>query len=368
VRGLVFSPRADPSWRLRLAVQAASVVAALLLGALVLRLAGVDPGAAYAAMAHASFLGGPYALSDTALKATPLILCGLGCALAFRMRLWNVGAEGQLLLGAWAATGVGSIWLPASTPRALMLPLMALAGMATGALWAALAGLLKARFRVSEILSTLMLVYVATHINNYFIFSAWSSGGFPLTPLFPTSARLPRLADAAGSLPALSGLTIHAGLAVALLAAAAAWVFWRFTRLGFEVEVAGDNPHVARAVGIPVGRNTVLVLALSGCLAGLAGMVEVSGVVWRLQERFSPGYGFTAIIVAWLARLHPAGVIVVSFLLGGLLVGGREVQPGGVGQVLQGLMLFTVVGGEFFVRYRVDWRRPPAPDTEASRG
>jgi len=340
-------PRHQPSPRRRAAVTALALVAGLALGALFLVAAGINPLAAYAAMARAAFFGGAYSLSDTAVKATPLILCGLGCALAFRMRLWNVGAEGQLLLGAWAATGVASAWLPADMPRLLMLTSMALAAMAAGALYAALAGWLKARAGVSEILTTLMLVYVATHWNNYWIFGPWSQGGFPLTPVFPASARLWRL----------SGLTLHAGFVLALLMAALVWWLLRRSRLGFEVEVIGDSPEVARSVGMPVARDVVLVLAASGALAGLAGMVEVSGVVFRLQERFSPGYGFTAIIVAWLARLHPGAVVVVALLLGGLLVGSREVQPAGIATMLQGLLLFCVVGSELFMRYRLVRRR-----------
>lgn len=346
-------PRVNVTWQLRAGVSLAGVVVALLLGALLLAISGISPWSAYVAMADAAFLGGAYAWSDTATKATPLILCGLGCALAFKMRLWNVGAEGQLLLGAWVATGLGSIWLPPDTPRMIMLTCMAVGAMVVGALYGAIAGVLKARLGVSEILVTLMLVYVATQFNNFWIFSAWSQGGFPLTPLFPSSARLPRLMDAASVYPWMSGLTVHAGLLLALLIAMVVSVLQSRTRLGFELEVTGDNPWTARSAGIPVARNTVLVMALSGALAGLAGMVEVSGVVFRLQERFSPGYGFTAILVAWLARLHPAAVVLVSVLLGGLLVGSREVQPAGIGMMLQGLMLSCVVGGEFLVRYQV---------------
>jgi len=337
-------------------IAAAAVCLALLLGGLFLLLAGVDPLAAYAAIGRAAFWGGAYALSDTAVKATPLILCGLGCALAFRMRLWNVGAEGQLLLGAWAATGVASFWLPATLPRPLLLTAMALAAVVVGAGYAALAGWLKARLNVNEILSTLMLVYVASHFNNFWIFGPWSQSGFPLSPQFAPSAQLWRLSDAAAAVPALSGITLHAGFALALLAAAAVWWLLRSTRLGFAIDVLGDNAACGRSVGIDVGRTTVLVLALSGACAGLAGMVEVSGVVLRLQERFSPGYGFTAIIVAWLARLNPALVVVVALLFGGLLVGSREVQPAGIAMLLQGTLLLVVVGSEFFARYRAQWR------------
>lgn len=351
-------PRLEAGLRLRLVVTSLAILLALLLGAVLLEIAGVDALAAYAAMSRAAFFGGAYSLSDTALKATPLIIAGLGCALAFRMGLWNVGAEGQLLLGAWAATALASFVIPASTPAWLMLPLMALAAMLVGGLYAALAGWLKARFDVSEILVTLMLVYIAVHWNNFWIFGPWSKNGFPLTPIFPAAARLPRLSDAASIFPALSGLTLHLGFGLAiLLAILFAWLLRR-TRLGWTITLVGDSPKTAHHVGLDVVKITVLVMFLSGALAGLAGMVELSGVVFRLQERFSPGYGFTAIIVAWLARLNPVAIVFVSLLLGGLLVGGREVQPAGIAQMLQGLLLFVVVGSEFFMRYRLvlKWR------------
>lgn len=353
---LQFVPRTGTRRSTRLLITLGAVGVALLLGAPLLWLSGIDPFRAYGVMLRGA-LGDRYAWSDTAVKATPLILCGLGCALAFRMKLWNVGAEGQLLVGAWAATGVGSIWLPGDISPLLMLPAMALAALAAGGLYAALAGWLRARLEVSEILTTLMLVYVATLWNNYWIFGVWSEGGFPLTPLFPDAARLPRLADLAATWPGLSGLTVHAGFPIALLTAALLRWLLRTSRLGFEIEVVGASPGVARSSGIPVASRTVLVLALSGALAGLAGMIEVSGVVFRLQERFSPGYGFAAIIVAWMARLHPGAVVLAGLLLGGLLVGSREVQPAGIGLMLQGLLLFVVVASELLIRYRPVWRR-----------
>ncbi len=333
----------------------------LALGAVLLELLGVPAGEAYAAILRAGFTGGWWALSDTLTKATPLMLCGLGCALAFRAGLWNVGAEGQLFLGAWAATGVATAWLPAGTPGALLLPLMALAGFAAGALWGALPGLMRARLGVSEILTTLMLTYVAVHWNDLFIYAVWSDRGFQMTPLFPAAAWLPRLSDLAAEHPSLAGLTLHAGFLVALAAAAALWLLMQRTRLGFELRVAGVSERVARAAGMPLGRNIVLSLALSGGLAGLAGMCEVSGVVHRLQQGFSPGYGYAAILVAWLARLHPAAVVLVSVLLAGLLSGAKQVQPGGIAMMLEGVILTSVVAADFLGRAS-SWRRAGRPD------
>jgi general nucleoside transport system permease protein len=327
-----------------------SVALALLVGALFLFLAGVDPLEVYRHILGAGFLG-RYALSDTAVKATPLILCGVGVAIAFRARLWNIGAEGQLLLGAWAATGVALYLLPPSTPRPLMLLAMMAAGFLAGAIWGAVPGLLKARLGTSEIITTLMLNYVAVQWINYFVFVPWSERGFQLTPQLPRSAWLPRLADT--GVAAFSGLTAHLGLVVAVLAAALFAVVLARTRFGFELRVVGDNPLAARAAGMSLPRTISLVMLLSGGLAGLAGTCEVAGVVHRLQDRFSPGYGFTAIIVAWLARLSPGAVVLVAFLFGGLLVGGKEIQPAGIPQMLQGIILFVVVSAETLLRYRV---------------
>ncbi|MDQ7030562.1 MAG: ABC transporter permease [Ardenticatenia bacterium] len=273
------------------------------------------------------------------------------------MGLWNIGAEGQLLLGAFMATGVALHWLPPETPRPLMLTAMALAGFAGGALWALVPGFLKARLNVNEIITTLMLNYVAVFWNNYFIYGPWSLRGFGLTAQFPKSAWLPRLADYARAVPAFRGLTAHAGILMGLACALVLWVVWRRSKWGFEVRVIGDNPNAARYAGMNLTRNILVAMALSGGLAGLAGMSEVAGVVHRLQERFSPGYGFTAIIIAWLAKLNPLAIVLVAYLFGGLLVGGDEIQPAGIAQMLQGTILFVVVGGEMLLQYRLRLER-----------
>jgi simple sugar transport system permease protein len=332
------------------------LVLALLVGAVLLRLAGANPWTVYGSMAELAF-GSAYAWSDTTIKATPLILAGLGVSIAFRMRLWNIGAEGQLFLGAWMATGVALFWLPRETPAFWMLTAMAVAGFIGGALWGLIPGVLKAKLNVNEIITTLMLNYVAILWNNYFVYGPWSERGFGLTPQFPRSAWLPRFTDYGDAVPALRGLTAHLGIFLAVILAVALWQVWQRTRWGFEVAVVGDNPRAARYAGINLARNIMLVMALSGGLAGLAGMSEVAGVVHRLQERFSPGYGFTAIIVAWLAKLNPLAIVVVSYLFAGLLVGGDAIQPAGIDQLLQGVILFVVVGGEMLLRYRIRWQR-----------
>ncbi len=344
-----------------------SVAVALVLGGFLLAGAGVDPVRAYTNMLEAAFLQ-PYSLSDTTVKATPLILAGLGVALAFRMKQWNIGAEGQLYLGAWAAAGVALRLLPRDTPAVLMISTMMLAGFMAGALWGAIPGALKAYLGVNEIITSLMLTYIGIAYSNYFVFGPWSERGFGLTPQFPRTAWLPRLSDLAEYDAAFRGLTAHLGIVFGLVAAVILWVILRRSKWGYQLRVIGDNPNAARYAGMNVKRNILLVMMLSGGLAGLAGMAEVAGVVHRLQERFSPGYGFTAIIVAWLAHLNPLGIILVSYLFGGLLVGGDVVQPAGIPLMLQGIVLFCVISGDLLARYRVRIeRRPAQPIAEETR-
>jgi simple sugar transport system permease protein len=332
------------------------VLVALVVGAGLLALTGARPWTVYQSMARLAY-GSAFGWSDTTIKATPIILAALGVSIAFRMRLWNIGAEGQLFLGAFMATGVALHWLPADTPTPLMLLAMGLAGFAGGAIWGVIPGLLKAKLNVNEIITTLMLNYVAIYWNNFFIYGPWSERGFGLTPQFPRTAWLPRFTDYAAEIPALRGITAHLGIFLAVLIALILAVVWSRTRWGFEVTVVGDNPRAARYAGMNLTRNIILVMALSGGLAGLAGMSEVAGVVHRLQERFSPGYGFTAIIVAWLAKLNPLAIILVSYLFAGLLVGGDAIQPAGIAQLLQGVILFVVVGGDMLLHYRVRLER-----------
>jgi ABC-type uncharacterized transport system permease subunit len=342
----------QPRW-LGLAVSTGAVIVALLLGAIVMAAAGGDPFRAYGFMVKAAF-GEAGVFSDTMVKATPLILLGAACAVAFSMKLWNIGAEGQFFLGAFGASAVVlTPLLPPETSPWIMIPAMILAGMLAGALWGFIPGILKAKLNVNEIITTLMLNYVAVNWNNFFIYAVWSEGGFQMTHKFPATAWLPRLADYAKQFPQLRGLTTHLGLVIALVAAVLAWWILYRSRWGYEIRLAGDNPRAAKYAGINISRNTVLVMMLSGALAGLAGMSEISGVVHRLQGSISPGYGFSAIIVAWLAKLNPLAVIPVSVLFGALIQAGREIQPSGVPKMIQGIVLVCLIGSDLLLRYRV---------------
>ncbi len=345
-------PRLEtPRW-LPWATTIGSVVVALLITALILWYVGADPIRSYRAIVLAAF-GSLGVFSDTLVKATPLILTGLACLLAFRMRLWNIGAEGQFYLGAWGATLIVEAVLGKDAPPWVFIPLMLISGFACGALWGLIPGILKARLNVNEIITTLMLNYIALYWVAFWVFGAWSERGFQLTPTFPRAAWLPRLTDYASLFRPFSGLTVHLGFVFAVLAAAGVWYLLNRTRFGYEIRLIGDNPNVAKYAGVNIAWMTILVFLLSGGLAGIAGMSEVSGAVHRLQDRISPGYGFTAIIIAWLSKLNPWAVIPVSILFGGLLIGSREIQPSGLARMLQGILLFTLISSEVLNRYRI---------------
>ncbi len=350
-----FEPRLQepPRWFPPL-VALGAVGVALILGGIVLAVVGGDPWRSYAHIARAS-LGNVGVLSDTLVKATPILLTSLACAIAFRMKLWNIGAEGQFIMGAFGASAVVlTPLLPPETSRWIMLPAMGLAGILAGAVWGLIPGFLKARFNVNEVISSLMMNYIAVSWVNFFIFAVWTEGGFQMSHLFPRTAWLPRLADYAKEFPVLRGLTTHLGLVIGILAAALLWFVLYRSRWGYEIRLIGDNPRAARYTGINIQRNVMMVMLVSGALAGLGGMSEVAGVVHRLQTSpIAAGYGFTGIIVAWLAKLNPFVIILASILFGALLLAGREIQPSGIPKMIQGIILVALIASDFLLRYRV---------------
>jgi simple sugar transport system permease protein len=314
---------------------------------------GQNPFAVYAAMLRGAF-GSSNSIAETLVKTIPLILTGLGVSIAFRMLLWNIGAEGQLHFGAIFATGTGLYIIP-NAPAPLMIPLLVLAGFIGGALWGLIPGFLRAYLKVSETITTLMLNYIAILFTEYLVYGPWKNPegfGFPGTRALPDAASLPRW-----------GTTrVHLGLLVALLAALVLAAIFHRSIWGYEIRVIGENERAARYAGINIRRNILLVMAVSGGLAGIAGMSEVTGIAHQLQRNLSPGYGYTAIIVAWLARLNPGAIVVVAFLFAGLLVGGDQLQismglPAAIAPMLQGTILFFLLAGESLARYRLVWSR-----------
>ncbi len=326
----------------------ASIVLAFFSGAVVLHFLGVSPLEAYGMMIKGS-LSDFYGISETVAKTIPLTMCSLAVALSFTMVVWNIGAEGQFVLGALACTALVR-YMDIDNPL-IMLAAMGIVASIAGGLWGGFAGFLKAKWNVNEIITTLMMNYIAILLLQYFVYGSWrdpTSLGFPMTPLFPEGARLPQF----------FGTRIHAGIFFALVLAVLIWVVVRKGVWGYEIRVSGQNPKAADYAGIRSARNVMLVMFISGAIAGLAGMAEMAGLHRRLQPGFAIGYGYTAIIIAWLARLHPVTIIFVSFLFGALFVGGENLQiamrlPLSSVQILQGLILFFLLGGEFFRNYRI---------------
>lgn len=345
--GIKLEKRLKPSAAFQYANPLLSVLLALLLCAVFLLLTGRDPVEVYSAMFGGAF-GSAYGLSETAVKAIPLALCALGIALAFRMQLWNIGAEGQFYMGAFAAS-----WLPLTfpdLPSAVMLPSMIILGMAAGAVWGFIPGFLRAKWRVNEIITSLMLNYIGILWVSYLVYGPWKDPqgmNFPLTAQFPDAAMLPTLA----------GSRIHIGALLVVVLVILFAIIFKNSRWGYEIKVIGASEQAARYAGMDIKKNIYLVMLLSGAICGLAGMTEVSGIVGRLQPGLSPGYGYTAIIIAWLAKLNPFAIVIVSILFGALQVGGYLVQtlgvPATVAAMLQGAVLFFVVGGEVFTTYRL---------------
>jgi general nucleoside transport system permease protein len=330
-------------------VSVLSIALALLFGGIILFLAGENPIQIYASMFSGAF-GDWNGVAETLVKTIPLLLAGLGVAVAFRMQLWNIGAEGQLYWGAIFATGVALFLIPGA-PGPVMVPAMVMAGFLGGGLWGLIPGALRAWFGASEIITSLLLNYVAILFSEYLVHGPWrdpQAFGFPGTPSLPASAWLPNW-----------GTTrVHLGLVFGLIAALVLWVMLRRTRWGYEIGVMGENPRAALYAGMPTKRTILLVMALSGALAGLAGMSEVAGIGHQLQRNLSPGYGYAAIIVAWLARLHPFGAVLVAFLLAAITVGGDQIQmslglPAAIAPMLQGTILFFLLGGDVLTRYRI---------------
>lgn len=364
---LRFERALAPSRAMRTAIPILSILLGLLTGAILLLLTGENPINVYRAMLDGA-LGDRYGLAETLVKQTPLLLTGLAVAVAFRMQLWNIGAEGQLYFGAIGATGMALFIVPADAPSWLMISGMVIAGLAGGALWGAIPGVLRATTGASETITSLLLNYVAILFTDYLVHGPWRNPngyGFPGTKTFPDNAWLPRY----------DTYRVHLGLLFGLIAALVLFVLFRRTRWGYEVGVMGQNDRAARYAGMPAKRMIVIVMLFSGALAGLAGMSEVSGIGHQLQRNFSPGYGYTAIIVAWIGRLNPFAIVVVSFLLAALLVGGDQLQtsvglPAAVAPMLQGIILFFLLGGDVLTRYRIRWVRngTTAPATTGERG
>jgi ABC-type uncharacterized transport system permease subunit len=293
-----------------------------------------------------------YAVGELVVKATPLLLIALGLAVCFRSNVWNIGAEGQYILGAVAASGV-ALMADKTTGGWIVLALL-LAGVLGGMAWAGLTALLRDRFNANEILVSLMLVYVAVQVLGYLVFGPWKDPNgynFPQTKSFEAVTRIPRLFD---------GSRVSIGVLFALVGVAGVWVFLFRTRAGFAQQVGGLAPAASRYAGFSSRRALWIALLVSGGMAGLAGALEVAGPIGQLTPYVPAGYGFAAIIVAYVGRLHPVGMVFSAILMSMFYIGGELAQSGlglpkSLTGVFQGLLLFTLLGCDTLVNYRLRW-------------
>ncbi|NUQ36485.1 MAG: ABC transporter permease [Caldilineales bacterium] len=324
---------------------------ALLLGAVLMALWGVSPLQGYRELFMGMF-GSAHSISESLLKATPLIIISLGIAIAFSASAWNIGAEGQFYMGALAATACALVFSQA--PGYLLWPLTLIVAMVVGGIWAALAGYLRARYGINEIIVTVMLNYIAMYFVQYMLASPLRETqargvGYPQTDVIPQTIWLPRLAP---------GLRLHVGFLLAVALVFVVYMLLRHTTLGYRLRAVGYNWRAARHAGIGVSNALIWAMGLSGALAGLAGQLEVTGVHRRLLWGISPGYGFLAIVVTLLGNRHPFGIFIAAILLAALDFGAQTMQRGtgvpvALVHTIQYLMVILVVGGGVLRTHRL---------------
>ncbi|MBF0280682.1 MAG: ABC transporter permease [SAR324 cluster bacterium] len=350
---LTLEKRLNFSTWTRIGISIAAVGIALIIGGIFLFAVGVNPLTAYGMVWNQVFMD-YWGWQDLMVKMIPFLLTGIAVAVAAQMKIWNIGAEGQLYLGAVAATWTALQWGDALSGW-VMIPVMILAAMFSGAMWAAVPGFLRAQFGVNEIITTLLLNYVAISWVDYLLYGPWrdpGSNNFPVTREFSESAQLPLFGDS----------SVHLGLILGLVAILIVYFILEKTKIGYQIRVAGDNLFAAQYSGFNIKWLTLAIVMVSGALAGIAGMGEVAGIHFRLKQNFSINYGYTGIIVAWLARNHPLAVIVTAFFMASVFVGGELMQlefrlPIAMVYLFEGIILFSVLGSEIFAEYKLKFKK-----------
>lgn len=349
---LVLEKRAERSALAALASPAIAVALTLATMAILFAATGKNPLSALNAY-FIQPLTDSYSLQELAVKASPLVMIAVGLALCYLANAWNIGAEGQFLIGAVAGSWI-AVTTQGTDAGPWVLPAMLLAAAAAGAFYALIPALCKVRFGASEILTSLMLVYVADLLLDYLVRGPWrdpNGYNFPTTAEFDPVATMPLL---------IEGTRLHIGVLLTLAVVIAAAVLLGRTITGFEIRVVGAAPRAARFGGFNADQLVILTFAVSGALAGLAGIIEVAGPVGHLQPGFSPGYGFTAIIVAFLGRLNPVGILIAGLFLALTFIGGEQAQiamkiPLDMTKVFQGILLFYVLACDSLILYRIRW-------------
>ncbi|MBE6906192.1 MAG: ABC transporter permease [Ruminococcaceae bacterium] len=338
--------RPDPSKTQDLLTRLFAVLCALVCASLLMAALGYNPFKVFGNIFIGS-TGTLHRIRETIIKTIPLAALSLGVAVAFKMKFWNIGAEGQFYMGAMAAAWVAFNFN--RLPMILMLPFMFCAAMLFGGLWALIPAFLKSKFKTSEILVTLMLNYVAVKWITYLQYGPWKdpkAAGFAKMPKFVNAAVLPKV------------FGVHIGWIIVLVLAVLVHILLNKTKFGYQVSVIGESEYTARYAGISVAKITLIAVIIGGGLCGVAGFMQASAIEHSLTDQLSAGLGFTSVITAWLARLSAPAIIVVSFLFAALLQGSAYIQtamqiPAAVAEVLQGIILFFVLGSEFFLNYKL---------------
>lgn len=337
--------KAEPSALVGNIMRISAVIAALIASAVVMAIIGYNPFEVFGKIVEGS-LNSTYRFSETINKTIPLVVLSLGIAVAFKMKFWNIGAEGQLFMGAYGASLVAFDFN--NLPMILLIPLMMISACIFGGLWALIPAILKTKFSTSETLVTLMLNYIAVKWISYLQYGPWKDPkaiGFPKIANFPDNAILPEV------------FGIHIGWIIALVLVVVIYILLNHSKLGYEISVLGESETTAKYAGMNVTKITLIAILISGGLCGIAGMMQASAIENTLSDKLSTGLGFTAVITTWLAKLSPPGIVVTSFLFAMLLQGGSYLQssmkiPSSVASILQGIIIFFVLSCEFFIRYK----------------
>ena len=345
---LKFEARTEPSRTMRYFSPLLAILLMLVFGLVLFKALGKNPAEGFQVFFLKPLKDG-YGISELFLKATPLMLCAVGVSIGFRANIWNIGAEGQLLMGALAGGWVALHFENSASP--LLLPAMVLAGALGGMLWAAIPAFLRTRFNASELLTSLMLVYIAQLVVSWLVHGPWRDPdgfNFPQTKMFQPHALLPILKQ---------GTRLNVSFLIALAALAAGWVFMNRSFLGYQMKVAGQAENASRYAGFSAKRTIWLGMLAGGFMAGIAGLGEVAGPMGQITAHISPGYGFAAMIVAFLGRLNPIGIFFASLLMSLLYLGGEQAQqylnlPSSISMVFQGLLLFFLLGSDVFIYFR----------------
>ena len=339
--------RDDFSAKQEAIVMAIAIALSIVAAGLILIIFGLNPIEVFGALIDGA-LGTSTRIASTLTKAIPLIITSLGIIVAFKMKFWNIGAEGQITMGAFGAMGI-ALYMPDGTPKFVALLLMFIAAVVCGGIWALIPAIFKAKWGINETIFTLMMNYIAIKFILYMQSGPWKD---------PSFNGFPRIATIADNFKLPTSFGVNIGWIFALIAAGFVFFLINYTKIGYEISVIGDSVDTARYAGMNIGKVIIISMLISGGLCGVTGMVQVSGVEYTLVSTIAGGCGFTAIITAWLSKLKPAVCVAVCFAFAVLVQGGDFIQislgvSSAVSDLVQGLVLFFVLGSEFFIRYQV---------------